>query len=83
MCITAYNSTYLKMTSEETSAENSELVIKSLGGQVICLRLLMRLLVHYTMPAFLAPACNHEACYAVVQCRTPRTSHTKHACQNI
>ena len=26
MCITAYSSTYLKMTSEETSAENSELV---------------------------------------------------------
>ena len=35
MCITAYSSTYLKMTSEETSAKNSELVIKSLGGQVI------------------------------------------------
>ena len=43
ICITAYSSTYMKMTSEETSAENSELVIKSLGGQVICLRLLMRL----------------------------------------
>ena len=57
MCITAYSSTYLKMTSEETSAENSEHVIKSLGGQVICLRLLMRLLGHYTMPDFLAPAC--------------------------
>ena len=57
MCITAYSSTYLKMTLEETSAEISELVIKSLGGQVIHLRLLMRLLVHYTMPDFLAPAC--------------------------
>ena len=57
MCITAYSSTYLKMTSEETSAENSELVIKSLGGQVICLRLIRRLLVHYTMPDFLALAC--------------------------
>ena len=34
MCITAYSSTYLKKTSEETPAENSELVIKSLGGQV-------------------------------------------------
>ena len=34
MCITACSSTYLKRTSEETSAENSELVIKSLGGQV-------------------------------------------------
>ena len=78
MCITAYSSTYLKMTSEEMSAENSELVIKSLGGQVICLILLMRLLVHYTMPDFLAPACKHEACYVVVQCNTP-----KHACQNI
>ena len=43
MCITAYSSTYLKMTSEETSTENCELVIKSLGGQVICLRLLTRL----------------------------------------
>ena len=43
MCITAYSSTYLKMTSDETSAENTELVIKCLGGQVICLRLLMRL----------------------------------------
>ena len=29
MCITAYSSTYLKMTSEKTSAENSELVINS------------------------------------------------------
>ena len=57
MCITAYSSTYLKMTSEETSAENNEIVIKSLGGQVICLRLLMRLLVHYTMPDVLAPVC--------------------------
>ena len=57
MFITAYSSTYLKMTSEETSTENSELVIKSLCGQVICLRLLMKLLVHYTMPDFLAPAC--------------------------
>ena len=57
MCITAYSNTYLKMTSEETSAENSELVIKSLGGQVIHSRLVMRLLVHYTMPDFLAPAC--------------------------
>ena len=56
MCITAYSSTYLKMTSEETSTENCELVIKSLGGQVICLRLLTDL-VHYTMPDFLAPAC--------------------------
>ena len=37
MYITAYSNTYLKMTSEETSAENSELVITSLGGQVICL----------------------------------------------
>ena len=34
MCITACSSTYLKRTSEETSAENSELVIKSLDGQV-------------------------------------------------
>ena len=34
MCITAYSSTYLKMTAEETSTENSEFVIKSLGGQV-------------------------------------------------
>ena len=57
MCITAYSSTYLKMTSEETSTENSELVIKSLGGQVIRSRLLMRLLVHYNMPDFFAPAC--------------------------
>ena len=57
MCITAYSSTYLNMTLEETSAENSELVTKSLGGQVICLRLLVRLLVHYNMPDFLAPAC--------------------------
>ena len=56
-CITAYSSTYLKMTLEETSTENCELVIKSLGGQVIRLRLSMRLLVHYTMPDFLAPAC--------------------------
>ena len=30
MCITAYSSIYLKVTSEETSAESSELVIKSL-----------------------------------------------------
>ena len=29
MCITAYSNTYLKMTSEETFTENSELVIKS------------------------------------------------------
>ena len=57
MCITAYSIIYLKVTSEETSVENSELVIKSLGGQFIYLRLLMRLLVHYTMPEFLAPAC--------------------------
>ena len=57
MCITVYSSTYLKMTSEETSTENSELVIKSLGGQVICTSLLMRLLVHYTMPDFLVHAC--------------------------
>ena len=57
MYITAYTNTYLKMTSEETSTENCELVIKSLGGQVICQRLSMRLLVHYTMPDFLAPAC--------------------------
>ena len=57
MCITAYSGTYLKMTSEETSAENSKFVIKSLGGQVIRPRLLMRLLVHYTMPDFVAPAC--------------------------
>ena len=31
----------------------------------------MRVLVHYTMPDFLAPACNHEAWYVVVQCNTP------------
>ena len=72
MCITAYSSTYLKMTLDETATENSELVIKSMGGQVICSRLLMRdswciipcqiswLLLVY-----------HEACYVVVQCNTP------------
>ena len=83
MCITAYCSTYLKMTSEEMPAENSELVINSLGGQVIRLRLLMRLLVHDIMPVFWLLIVYHEACYVVVQCNTPRTSHTKHTCQNI
>ena len=71
MCITAYSSTYLKMTSEETSAENSELVIKSLGRQVICLRLLMRLLVHYTCQISWLLLVYHDACYVVVQCNTP------------
>ena len=35
MCITAYSSTYLKMTSEETSTENCELVIKSLSPETL------------------------------------------------
>ena len=62
------------MTSEETSTENCELEIKSLGGQVICPRLSMRLLdilVHYTMPISWLPLVIHEACYVVVQCNTP------------
>ena len=75
MCITAYSSAYLKMSSEEMSAENSELVIKSLGGQVICLRLLMRLLVHYTMPDFLAPACYYVSCLSLLCCLVCYVQH--------
>ena len=71
MCITAYSSTYLKMTLENTSTENCELVIKSLGGQVICLRLLMRLWCITPCKISWLLLVNHEACYVVVNVTAP------------
>ena len=67
MCITAYSSIYLKMTSEEMSAENMNLSSR-VGGQVIRSRLLMR-------DSWIITPCKiswlllvyHEACYVVVQ----------------
>ena len=58
MCITANMSTYLKMTSEETSAENSELVIKS-GWTGYLPETFNETLgaFNYTKPDILAPAC--------------------------
>ena len=57
MCITAYSSTYLKMTSEEMSTENSELVIKSGWTGYSLEAFNERLLDYYTMQDFLAHAC--------------------------
>ena len=71
MCITACSSIYLKRTSEETSAENSELVIKSLDGQVYSPETFNETLGAFTMPDFFALAVYYEACYVVVQCNTP------------
>ena len=71
MCITAYSSTYLKMSSEEMSAENSETVIKSLGGQVICLRLLIEIWCITPCQISWLLLVYHEACHVVVQCNTP------------
>ena len=78
--MTAYSSTHLKMTSEEMTTENCELVIKCQGGQVIHAICQPRAVgnefsMRAPVPLYHCHMCclllvNHYVCY-VVQCNTP------------